>query len=77
MHGKKKTTTGPLLLRIALILLCMTLFSTSINDERLRRSSTSRGVLRSLIKSTPSFITPTALFWILIWALLSKYLLPS
>ncbi|MBO7158334.1 MAG: hypothetical protein J6W31_06990, partial [Clostridia bacterium] len=30
MHGKKKTTTGPLLLRIALILLCMTLFSTSM-----------------------------------------------
>ena len=30
MHGKKKTATGPLLLRIALILLCMTLFSTSM-----------------------------------------------
>ena len=30
MHGKKKPTTGPLLLRIALILLCMTLFSTSM-----------------------------------------------
>lgn len=30
MHGKKKTSTGPLLLRIALILLCMVAFSTSM-----------------------------------------------
>ena len=30
MQAKNKTTTGPLLLRIALILLCMTLFSTSM-----------------------------------------------